>query len=96
MKRREFMAGAAALLVPPRRSWAQGTPRRIGVLNPGTKNLPNDLPIQKVWLDSLRDHGWVVGKNLRGMPSTCRLSRPSLSLSSPTCSLASRHSQPWL
>ena len=64
MKRREFMAGAAALLVSPRRSWAQGTPRRIGVLNPGTKNLPSDLPIQKVWLGSLRDHGWVVGKNL--------------------------------
>ena len=64
MKRREFIAGTAALLVLPRRSWAQGTPRRIGVLNPGTKNLPSDLPIQKVWLGSLRDHGWVVGKNL--------------------------------
>ena len=31
MKRREFIAGTTALLVSPRRSWAQGTPRRIGV-----------------------------------------------------------------
>ena len=32
MKRREFIAATAALLVSPRRSWAQGTPRRIGFL----------------------------------------------------------------
>ena len=64
MKRRDFIAGTAALLVSPRHSWAQGTPRRIGVLNSGTDNLPSDLPLRKVWRDSLRDHGWVVGKNL--------------------------------
>ena len=58
------MAGTAALLVSPRQSWAQGTPRRIGVLNPGTDNLPSELPLRKVWRDSLHDHGWVVGKNL--------------------------------
>ena len=60
MKRRDFIAGTAALLVSPRRSWAQGTPRRIGVLEPARRH----LPLAKVWLDSLRDHGWVVGKNL--------------------------------
>ena len=36
MKRREFIAATAALLVSPRRSWAQGTPRQIGFLG-GTK-----------------------------------------------------------
>ena len=60
MKRRDFIAGTAALLVSPRRSCAQGTPRRIGALSPGQSN----LPLRKVWLDSLSDHGWVVGKNL--------------------------------
>jgi putative ABC transport system substrate-binding protein len=60
MKRRDFIAGTAALLVSPRHSWAQGTPRRIGVLN----QTPTNLPLLKVWQDSLRDHGWVEGKNL--------------------------------
>jgi putative ABC transport system substrate-binding protein len=60
MKRREFMTGAAALLVSPRSSLAQGTPRRIGVLNPA----PANLALGKVWRDSMRDHGWVEGKNL--------------------------------
>jgi putative tryptophan/tyrosine transport system substrate-binding protein len=64
MKRREFIAGTAALLVSPRRSWAQGTPRRIGFLNPGPDNSPSNLPFRKVWRDSLLDHGWVAGKNL--------------------------------
>jgi putative ABC transport system substrate-binding protein len=32
MKRREFIAGTTALLVSPRRSWAQGTRRRLGFL----------------------------------------------------------------
>ena len=60
MKRRDFIAGTAALLVLPRRSCAQGTPRRIGALSPGQ----NNLPLRKVWRDRLSDHGWVVGKNL--------------------------------
>ena len=60
MNRRDLIAGTAALLVSPRHSWAQGTPRRIGALSPGQSN----LPLRKVWLDSLSDHGWVVGKNL--------------------------------
>ena len=60
MRRREFIAGTAALLVSPRRSWAQGPPRRVGYLDSAPLNLPNF----KVWLDGLRDHGWIEGKNL--------------------------------
>jgi putative tryptophan/tyrosine transport system substrate-binding protein len=64
MKRPHFIAGTAALLVSPRHAQAQGTPRRIGVLNPAPNNLPSSLTLRKVWRDSLRDHGWVEGKNL--------------------------------
>ncbi|MGY8680628.1 ABC transporter substrate-binding protein [Bradyrhizobium sp. UFLA05-153] len=60
MRRREFIAGTAALLVSPRRSWAQGTPRRVGYLDSAPLYLPNF----KVWQDSMRDHGWIEGKNL--------------------------------
>ena len=60
MDRREFIAGTAALLALPRRSWAQGTPRRIGYLDSAPLYLPNF----KVWQDSMRDHGWIEGKNL--------------------------------
>jgi putative ABC transport system substrate-binding protein len=59
MKRREFIAGAAALLVSPHCLRAQGTPRRIGSLG-GFQN----LPILKVLHEGLRDHGWIEGKNL--------------------------------
>jgi putative tryptophan/tyrosine transport system substrate-binding protein len=59
MNRREFIAGTTALLVSPRRSWAQGTPRRVGYLDPVPKNFT-----LKAWLDSLRDRGWIEGKNL--------------------------------
>jgi putative tryptophan/tyrosine transport system substrate-binding protein len=59
MKRREFITCTAALLVCPRRSRAQGTPGRIGLLG-GFQN----LPILKVFHEGLRDHGWVEGKNL--------------------------------
>src|SRR5262249_24636470 len=44
----------------PRRSWAQGTPRRIGYLDSAPLYLPNF----KVWQNSMRDHGWIEGKNL--------------------------------
>ena len=60
MRRREFIAGTAALLVSPRHSWAQGPPRRIGYLDTAPLYLPNF----KVWQDSMRDHGWIEGKNL--------------------------------
>ena len=58
--RPHFIAGTAVQLLSPRRSWAQGTRRRVGYLDPVIKS----LPLYKVWLDGLRDHGWVEGKNL--------------------------------
>jgi putative tryptophan/tyrosine transport system substrate-binding protein len=61
MKRRDFIAATAALFVSPRPLRAEGPPpRRIGYLDPVLKQLPR----YKVWLDSLRDHGWIEGKNL--------------------------------
>jgi putative ABC transport system substrate-binding protein len=59
MKRREFIAATAALLVSPRRSWAQGTPRRVGVLSGFFDPLGREA-----WRSGLRDHGWIKGKNL--------------------------------
>jgi putative tryptophan/tyrosine transport system substrate-binding protein len=60
MKRRDFIAATAALLVSPRPLRAGGPPRRVGYLDGALKN----LPLFKVWQDSLRDHGWIEGKNL--------------------------------
>jgi putative tryptophan/tyrosine transport system substrate-binding protein len=57
MRRREFIAATAALLVSPRRSRAQGKPRRLGVLH-ATRVVPIEL------LDGLRDRGWIDGRNL--------------------------------
>ena len=59
MKRREFIAATAALLVSPRRLWAQGTPRRIGFLTPFL-----DQPGRDAWHNGLREKGWIEGKNL--------------------------------
>ena len=59
MKRREFIAGTAVLLVSPRRLWAQGTPRRIGFLSGFLDPLGREA-----WLSGLRDRGWIEGKNL--------------------------------
>ena len=60
MKRREFMAGSAALLVSPRRSLAQATRRRVGFLAMDVV----EPTVQKAWLEGLRNHGWIDGKNL--------------------------------
>ena len=60
MKRREFIAATAALLVSPRRSRAQGTRHRLCFLAIN-ELLPN---WQKAWLDGLRNHGWIDEKNL--------------------------------
>jgi putative ABC transport system substrate-binding protein len=60
MKRREFIAATAALLVSPRALRAQGTPRRIacfGIL----ENAPIFLD---AWRSGLRERGWIEGKNL--------------------------------
>jgi putative ABC transport system substrate-binding protein len=59
MKRREFITATAALLVSPRRSGAQGKPRRIGYL--GIAENPLILDALR---NGLRDHGWIEGKNL--------------------------------
>src|SRR3954464_7180755 len=59
MKRREFIAATAALLVSPKRSRAQGTPRRIGWL--GGFQI---LSVLQTFHEGLRDRGWIEGKNL--------------------------------
>jgi len=56
MRRWEFIAATAALLVSPRRSQAQETRRRLGVL-------AQDEDIASL-LDGLRNRGWIVGRNL--------------------------------
>ncbi|MDQ8731331.1 MULTISPECIES: ABC transporter substrate-binding protein [Bradyrhizobium] len=63
MKRREFIAGTAAILVSPRRSGAQGTPRRIGFLGAWADEPARD-PAHAAWLRGLREKGWIEGKNL--------------------------------
>jgi ABC-type uncharacterized transport system substrate-binding protein len=60
MKRREFIAATAALFVSPRRSRAQGTRRRLGVLILGERSPITDNAL----LDGLRNHGWIDGRNL--------------------------------
>jgi putative ABC transport system substrate-binding protein len=57
MKRRELIAGTAALLVSARRSWAQGTPLRIGFLSAF-------LGSGDAWRSGLREWGWIESKNL--------------------------------
>src|SRR6266436_1761646 len=73
MKRREFIAATTALLVSPRRSLAQGTRRRVGFLAMDVV----EPTVQKAWLDGLRNHGWIDGRNLiieyRYAPSLDRL-----------------------
>jgi putative ABC transport system substrate-binding protein len=73
MKRREFIATSAALLISPRRSLAQGTRRRVGFLATNVV----EPTIQKAWLEGLRNHGWIDGRNLiieyRYAPSQDRL-----------------------
>jgi putative tryptophan/tyrosine transport system substrate-binding protein len=60
MRRREFIAATTALLVSPRRSRAQGTRRQLGFLD-----INELLPtMQNAWLDGLRNHGWIDGRNL--------------------------------
>jgi putative ABC transport system substrate-binding protein len=63
MERRKFIAAGAALLVPPRRSWAQGTPRRIGFLGAWADE-PSRDPVHAAWLSGLHEKGWIEGKNL--------------------------------
>ena len=73
MKRREFIAATAALLVSPRHLQAQGTRRRVGFLATNVV----EPTVQKAWLEGLRNHGWTDGRNLiieyRYAPSQDRL-----------------------
>ena len=73
MRRREFIAATAVLLVSPQRSLAQGTRRRVGFLAMDVV-APT---VQSAWLEGLRNHGWIDGRNLiieyRYAPSLDRL-----------------------
>ena len=60
MKRREFIAATAALLVSLPVLRAQGTPRRIGCFG----ILENAPIILDAWRSGLRERGWIEGKNL--------------------------------
>jgi putative ABC transport system substrate-binding protein len=64
MKRREFIAATAALLVSPRRSWAQGARRRLGFLATGDASGQAPNQPELALIDGLRNHGWIDGKNL--------------------------------
>jgi putative tryptophan/tyrosine transport system substrate-binding protein len=62
MKRREFIAATAALVVSPRvLRAAQGSPRRIGCFGIFLENAPNILD---AWRSGLRERGWMEGRNL--------------------------------
>src|SRR5260221_1088744 len=73
MRRREFIAATAALLVSPPRSRAQGTRRWVGFLAMDVV----EPTVKKAWLDGLRNHGWIDGRTLiiefRYAPSQDRL-----------------------
>ena len=64
MKRREFIAGTAALLLSPRYSRAQGKRRRLGFLAVGDGSAKALNQAELVLLDALRSIGWIEGKNL--------------------------------
>ena len=64
MRRREFIAATAALLVSPRRSWAQGTRRRLGFLAVGDGSGQALNQSELALFDGLRSHGWIDGRNL--------------------------------
>jgi putative tryptophan/tyrosine transport system substrate-binding protein len=64
MKRREFIAATAALLVSPRRSWAQAARRRLGFLAVGDGSGQALNQAELALFDGLRTHGWGDGRNL--------------------------------
>ena len=63
MKRREVIAGTAALLVSPGYSRAQGKRRRLGFLAVGDGSGKALNQTELVFLDALRSLGWIEGKN---------------------------------
>ena len=64
MKRREFIAATAALLVSPRRSLAQGARRRLGFLAIGDGSGQALNEAELALFDGLRNYGWIDGRNL--------------------------------
>ena len=63
MRRRKLIAASAALLVSPRLSRAQQTRRRLGFLTIGERP-PTMGPNYTAFLNGLRNHGWIDGRNL--------------------------------
>lgn len=64
MKRREFIAFTAAMLISPRRSRAQRARRRLGFLAIGDGSGQALNQAELALLDGLRNHGWIDGRNL--------------------------------
>jgi ABC-type uncharacterized transport system substrate-binding protein len=64
MKRREFIAATAGLLVSAPRSSAQGTRRRLGLLAIGDGSGQALNQAELALFDALRSHGWIDGRNL--------------------------------
>ena len=64
MKRREFLAAAAALLVSSGRLRAQGRRHRLGLLAVGDGGGRALNQAERALFDGMQDHGWVEGRNL--------------------------------
>jgi hypothetical protein len=64
MKRREFIAVTAALLISPRYSRAQGKRRRLGFLAIGDGSGKALNQAELAFFDALRSLGWVEGADL--------------------------------
>jgi putative ABC transport system substrate-binding protein len=64
MKRREFIAASATLLVSSRRLRAQGRRRRLGFLAVGDGSGKSLNQAELAFPDALRSLGWIEGKNL--------------------------------
>jgi len=64
MRRREFIAGTAALLVSPRYSCAQGKRNRLGFLAVGDGSGKALNQVEQALPNALRSLGWIEGKNL--------------------------------
>jgi putative ABC transport system substrate-binding protein len=64
MRRREFIAGTSALLIAPGRLLAQGARRRLGLLATGDGSGKALNRGEQEFVDALRNHGWIDGKNL--------------------------------
>jgi hypothetical protein len=85
MKRRGFLAGMAAVVAVPDVGYAEQTQnvRRIAVLWHGS---PGAIHMREPFVMRLRELGWRENQNVslngvtpKGIPSGCRLSRPSWS-----------------